>query len=1075
MTRLPHTPQDVARACGLDYAPTPEQAAVIDHDLRPLLVIAGAGSGKTETMAARVVYLVANGVVTPDEVLGLTFTRKAATELGERIAERLGSLAASGLWTPPEDDFAATPTISTYHSYAGRLAREHGVRLGFEPESRLLTEAAAWQYAAEAVARYDGDMSAVTNAESTVIAGVQGLSGELAEHLATVSDLTAALDAAIADLDRVAAEAGKLTGDGLKVREALAARRAIVPIVSRYADLKRERDAMDFADQMALAARLAEQFPAIGAIERSRFKAVLLDEFQDTSEAQLRLLARLFVAEGEPVPVTAVGDPHQSIYGWRGASATTLAQFRTVFHDDAPAAFLPLATSWRNDAAILAAANTISAPLRESAVVPVPELAARPGAGPGRIEIARHHTYLDEAADVAAWLKAHHRPGRSAAVLCRKRSQFAAVIEQLAAVGLPYEVVGLGGLLITPEVSDLVAALRVSADPTRGDALMRLITGNPGRLGAADLAGLRAWIRASRPTQQSVEDRDDLKTGLGEAIDRLPPPSWVGGDGTSISATARDRLAQLAGVLRHLRGHGMLPLPELVGEAERALGLDIEVLGRPGYTPGVARAHLDAFADVAAEFSASADRPTINGFLAWLDAALAEERGLDAGVIEVDSSAVQVLTIHAAKGLEWDLVAVPGLVDGILPAREHSGSPKLIDDAYRLSPHKSSGWIKGLASLPYAIRGDVAGLPALSVAGCASAAELNKQILAFQHEVGAHEVREERRLAYVAFTRARHRLLLSSHVWNTGKTMRPVSPFLTELMEAHPDLPAREWVPEPAEGDVSPVNEAERRVVWPAAPETERFARLAAAADAVRRHSESEDAPLDVVRWGSDPDAAQGRRLLAERAARRDSSGARVDLPSHLSASQLVALAADPQRFARELRRPMPAPPATAARAGTAFHTWVEEHYKRASIVDIDELPGSADEDAAPDSDLPQLKANFLASEWAARTPHEIEIAIETVVDGIALRGRVDAVFARPDGGYTVVDWKTGAKPTGQDARTRALQLGAYALAYARLRGVPPEMVDAAFFYVGSGETIWPELPDLAELTAPLAGVPLAT
>ena len=171
----------------------------------------------------------------------------------------------------------------------------------------------------------------------------------------------------------------------------------------------------------------------------------------------------------------------------------------------------------------------------------------------------------------------------------------------------------------------------------------------------------------------------------------------------------------------------------------------------------------------------------------------------------------------------------------------------------------------------------------------------------------------------------------------------------------------------------------------------------------------------------------------------------------------------------------MPAPPATAARAGTAFHTWVEEHYKRASIVDIDELPGSADEDAAPDSDLPQLKANFLASEWAARTPHEIEIAIETVVDGIALRGRVDAVFARPDGGYTVVDWKTGAKPTGQDARTRVLQLGAYALAYARLRGVPPEMVDAAFFYVGSGETIWPELPDLAELTAPLAGVPLAT
>ena len=133
------------------------------------------------------------------------------------------------------------------------------------------------------------------------------------------------------------------------MREQLRARAGVLPMVERYLRLKRERDAMDFADQMALAARLAMTFPDIGAIERQRFGAVLLDEFQDTSAAQLELLRSLFGAAGsDPMPVTAVGDPHQSIYGWRGASATTLSAFRSAFASERPVPVRPLATSWRN-------------------------------------------------------------------------------------------------------------------------------------------------------------------------------------------------------------------------------------------------------------------------------------------------------------------------------------------------------------------------------------------------------------------------------------------------------------------------------------------------------------------------------------------------------------------------------------------------------------------------------------------------------------------------------------------------------------------------------------------------------
>jgi len=168
----------------------------------------------------------------------------------------------------------------------------------------------------------------------------------------------------------------------------------------------------------------------------------------------------------------------------------------------------------------------------------------------------------------------------------------------------------------------------------------------------------------------------------------------------------------------------------------------------------------------------------------------------------------------------------------------------------------------------------------------------------------------------------------------------------------------------------------------------------------------------------------------------------------------------------------MPEPPALAARRGTAFHAWVEQHFAKAAMVDILDLPGSADDDPGDDAELPLMKEHFLASEWAARTPAEIEIAVETVIDGIAVRGRIDAVFPRPGGGFTVVDWKTGAKPSGEVARARALQLAAYRVAFARLRGLDLDDVDAAFYYAGSGETVFPELPDDRDLAELLSGVP---
>ncbi|GAA4230122.1 DNA helicase-2/ATP-dependent DNA helicase PcrA [Streptosporangium album] len=834
------SPSRLAAKLGI-LPPTPEQAEVIEAGLEPMVVVAGAGSGKSETMAGRVVWLVANGLVRPEQVLGLTFTRKAAGELSVRVRERLNGLVAAE--QVPAELLEGEPTISTYHAYASRLVTDHALREALEPTMRLVSPAVSWQLAGRVVSAYDGPMEQVEWGPATVTRAVLELAGELAEHLRGPQDVRE-VGAWLAE--RYAALPGSPT---LPQRRPLATQRAreqLLPLVEAYDRLKRSREVVDHGDQMALAARIAAKHAEVGEIERGRFAVVLLDEYQDTSHAQLVLLRSLF---GGGHPVTAVGDPCQSIYGWRGASAGNLTRFPRDFRTASgePAPVRRLSVSFRNGDAVLDVAARVQLPLRmEAREVPV----LVPGGNRvdrGRVVCAFHETADDEAVwtagaiatllgsesapDGMPWGEGERKKAKQSAwggpqclqphdvaILARKRSQFPALRRALEERGIPVEVVGLGGLLAVPEVSDIVSTLRAIYDPTAGDALVRLLSGPRWRIGPADLKELgeraRELNRETReggasvddPLDQVVADMAEERGSLVDALDELPDrPEWQ----ELFSPLARVRLLAMAQELRTLRAHTGQPLPDLIAEIERRLGLDIEVAARgTAIGPFAARADLDAFLDAAARFAGDSEDPTLGAFLAFLKAADEEENGLDAGRVG-ESNSVKLMTVHASKGLEWPVVVIPGMSQALSKA-----GTLTVGTMFPARPTTSPKWTDNPRKLPYPLRGDASDLPRLSGLG-------KEELAEFDERCRERDLLEERRLAYVAVTRAHYLLIASGYRW--GSATKPLEPsdFLVEIRETCGH--AAVWVPAADQGATNPLLAEPAEATWPVIPDGLRY------------------------------------------------------------------------------------------------------------------------------------------------------------------------------------------------------------------------------------------------------------
>ncbi len=802
----------------LDVPFTDEQLEAITAPLQPGVVIAGAGSGKTTAMAARVVWLVGTGQVRPEEVLGLTFTNKAAAELAVRVRTALAVLAAEhgspGASGPVRSAELADlpvegePTVATYHAYAGRLLRDHGLRIGVEPGARLLADATRFQLAERVLRRAAGPFSALDKTVSSLVGDVVALDGELSEHLVSIEQLQAHDRELCAEIESLP----KPTLDVLKARDAGRTRIELASVVEAVRAEKALLGVLDFGDQLAHAVRLVQTHPAVVATERDRFRVVLLDEYQDTSVAQKVLLVTLF---GGGHPVTAVGDPCQAIYGWRGASVGNIDAFATDFPgvEGTPAARYDLAQNNRSGGLLLRLANRLSVELRQRHPGLV-ELRPRPEvAHEGRTVVGLFEGQADEVAwvadEVARHLASERVRPKDVAVLVRVRSDFAPYHDALVSRGVPVEVVGLGGLLELPEVADLVATLDVLVDSTANASLVRLLTGPRWRIGPRDLVllGRRAaqlvQVVPGGPDPDDLDDLDDLDDVDGgeaarpltaEDLDAQLEAAVAGVDPAEVvsltealerpgsvaySVEARRRFTRFAAEFGELRRHVGDPLLDLLHRVLATTHLDVEVGAAPTAPVTRRSAALASFLDHAAAFADLDGDAGVRAFLAFLNAADEFDRGLDTAA-PTSGDTVKLMTVHKAKGLEWSVVFIPDVTEKVFP-----------------SARARSSWLSNGAVLPPSLRGDAADFPARP-------GWTTKELAAHRTQMKQISELEERRLAYVAMTRAKHTLVVTGHWWGpTQKRVRGPSDYLQTVyahcLDGDGDIAA--WTPRPESDD----------------------------------------------------------------------------------------------------------------------------------------------------------------------------------------------------------------------------------------------------------------------------------
>ena len=980
---------------------TDEQIAIVESAslTSPSLVIAGAGSGKTELMMVRVMYLVANGFAKPEQILGLTFTRKAANELRSRIAQGLIRLRESELWQKEMGDDFSPARIVTYNSFGNEIFRAHALQLGFELDSTLLTESRSIALVKELIETSGNpELEDFEGSLNDLAEKVLRASSQLIDHQANPAEVCDYLTDFIRQLSSLPktekGEPGRYSYTDTYLEKARSAK-LIFELASDFQEFKRDRNLFDYADQVALSLKI-EEFDS----EVIDYRFVMLDEYQDTSEIQVRLLSKLFATK----PVMAVGDPNQSIYAWRGASTSNLADY---FDDFGPGESYTLSTSWRSGEKILSAANQIASRIDNAKLTPIQLKAGRQINS--KVFGETFASDAQECGAVVEWIAERIKPHTTAAILFRNKDSIPAYSQKLSELGIAHEVTGLSGLLEQPEVMDLISILRLIARPESSVDFLRIVTGPRFRVAASDIA-LLAKAKRQISWQRKLPRNRGLT--LMEVVDQINLPSVR--KELSLSEISIQRLLEFSSLMRKLRASGGLSLTELAWKVVEEFEIDIELFVHSQIESPLS--NLRSFISRISEFESS-QRPSLRALMDWLDFALVSEN-FELPRTGAKRGMVQLMSVHAAKGLEWDFVAVPTLSEGSFPSEARD----------------LKNWLAG-GILPGRFRLDQEWIPNLEWHGITNQREFDQRVETYGTELKLHNRIQERRLAYVAFTRASEELYLTtSHFYRKWKKAVDHCEFFTELLPEHLELNA-----EAAKPDSKPQYLTEN-LRWPKDPLGSKRESVATA----RIEFESAE-PAEL---------SEDLLLLLKEKAQTPPG---PTLPLRLSASSVVKLITDPESFAKQLSRPLPTSFSAAAATGTEFHANLEQAFLSGSELDFSQWS----------EEQKEMGVNFSASRFANYKPLLVEQSIEFPLAGTVIVCKLDAVYEIA-GEYQIVDWKSGRIPAADELAPRAIQLALYRIALSKRLSIPIERIRASFFYAADGKEVEPDLPHEREIAQKL-------
>jgi len=591
----------------------PQQRAAVLHHGGPLLIVAGAGSGKTRVLTHRIAHLLATRQARAGEILAITFTNKAAAEMRERVASLVGP-SARAMW------------VSTFHSACVRILRREAGTLGLR-SSFSIYDAADSQRLLTLVAR-ELDLDPKRYPPKALASKISNLKDELV------------------DPDTFAATNGGSAGNEFD--------QTLAQVYTRYQQRLRQANALDFDDLIMTTVNLLQAFPAVAEHYRRRFRHVLVDEYQDTNHAQYVLVRELAGAgtDGDDLPrgeLTVVGDADQSIYAFRGASIRNIMEFEADYPD---ATTILLEQNYRSTQTILSAANAV---ISKNPGRKPKRLWTDSGSGPKIVAYVADNEH-EEARFVAEEVDRLGdsdgvRPG-DVAIFYRANAQSRALEEVLIRVGLPYKVVGGTRFYERKEIKDAVAYLRAVANPDDDVNLRRILNVPKRGLGDRSEAMVAGFAERER-------------ISFGAALDRLEE---VPGLGTR-AVTGLRAFADMMADLRALADSGAGPA-EILGAVLDRSGYLAELRASEDPQDQTRVENLAELHAVASEFEQSDPEGDLADFLERVSLVadsdqIPSDDGGDDG--KPDQGVITLMTLHTAKGLEFPVVFLTGMEDGTFP------------------------------------------------------------------------------------------------------------------------------------------------------------------------------------------------------------------------------------------------------------------------------------------------------------------------------------------------------------------------------------------------------------------------